>query len=120
MPNSNQYWFVGVDYSRDNARDKSDAYSRKGGRIGWGQEWSFGISTRVSLNYAERDYKAADFVQIKQQNKEYGAQISLWHRNFHLWGVTPRVTWAYNKVDSNNPFYSYDKNRIYLEVSKRF
>ncbi|MGR3807140.1 surface lipoprotein assembly modifier [Pasteurella testudinis] len=121
MPNSNQYWFVGSDYSRDNARDKSDAYQRKGVRIGWGQEWSWGISSRVALNYARREYKKEVAVfGIRQKNHEYGAQLSLWHRDWHLWGITPRITWAYNKVSSNNPFYTYDKNRVYLEVNKRF
>ncbi|WP_084589876.1 surface lipoprotein assembly modifier [Chelonobacter oris] len=121
MPNSNQYWFVGGDYSRDNARDKSDAYSRVGARIGWGQEWSWGISSRISLNYALRRYQhEAPIFKILQKNKEYGVQLSLWHRDWHIWGITPRITWNYTKVDSNNPLYSYDKNRIYLEVSKRF
>ncbi|MGR6980494.1 surface lipoprotein assembly modifier [Testudinibacter sp. P27/CKL/0425] len=121
MPSGNQYWFVGADYHRDNAHDKSDAYSRIGGRIGWGQEWAWGVSSRVALNYAQRRYHAnASVFNIRQKNKEYGAQLSLWHRDLHLFGVTPRVTWAYTKIDSNNPFYSYDKNRVYLEVSKRF
>ncbi|MGV6988485.1 surface lipoprotein assembly modifier [Testudinibacter sp. P80/BLE/0925] len=121
MPNSSQYWFVGADYNRDNARDKSDAYTRIGTRIGWGQEWSWGISSRVALNYAVRRYKANTpiFNQL-QKNKEYGAQASLWHRDWHIWGATPRITWAYTKVDSNNAFYRYDKSRVYLEVSKRF
>ncbi|TCV82943.1 surface lipoprotein assembly modifier [Testudinibacter aquarius] len=120
MPSSDQYWVVGVDYSRDNARHKDNAYQRKNIRLGWGQEWMGGISTRITLNYAKRQYKAADFTGIRQKNDEYGAQFSIWHRNLHFWGITPRVTWAYTKIDSNNPFYSYDKNRLYLEVSKRF
>lgn len=120
MPNSRQYWFAGIDYSRDNADDKSDAYSRKGGRIGWGQEWHWGISSRVSLTYAHRGYKQSGFLHIRQKNKEYHAQLSLWHRDVHLWGITPRITWDYSKAKSNNPFYSYDKNRVYLEVSKYF
>ncbi|MGR6980336.1 surface lipoprotein assembly modifier [Testudinibacter sp. P27/CKL/0425] len=120
VPNSNQHWFVSAGYSRNNALSKSDAYDRKNIRVGWGQEWPFGISSQISLNYAKREYNAPGFANIRQKNKEYGGQINLWHRNIHFWGITPRITWSYNKVDSNNAFYSYDKNSVYLEMSKRF
>lgn len=120
LPNSNQFWFVGADYTRDNARDKSDANERKGIRMGYGQEWPLGISSRISLNYSKREYDAEGFAQIQQKNSEYGGQISLWHRDFHILGMTPRITWAYNEISSNNAFYSYSKNRIYSEISTRF
>lgn len=120
IPNSNQFWFVGADYTRDNARDKSDANERKGVRIGWGQEWPLGISSRMSLNYSKREYDEKGFAQIQQTNEEYGGQISLWHRDFHILGMTPRITWAYNEINSNNAFYSYSKSRVYTEINKRF
>ncbi|HIH6081010.1 TPA: surface lipoprotein assembly modifier [Proteus mirabilis] len=28
--------------------------------------------------------------------------------------MTPKITWAYQKIDSSNLFYSYDKNNFYL------
>jgi chromosomal replication initiation protein len=119
-PQNGQYWFAGVDYSRENTRDADNAYQRKNVRLGWGQEWSWGISTRVSLGYARRTYKGADLFQIRQKNNEYGGAFSIWHRDLYFGGITPRLTWAYQKIDSNHPFYSYDKNRIYLEMSKTF
>ncbi|WGE69356.1 surface lipoprotein assembly modifier [Actinobacillus equuli subsp. haemolyticus] len=81
----------------------------------------FGLSTRLSINYAQKNYKAPmPIFGITQRNKEYGASLSLWHRAVHYWGITPRLTYSFNKVKSNHVFYSYDKHRAFVEFSKRF
>ncbi|OOF52849.1 surface lipoprotein assembly modifier [Rodentibacter genomosp. 2] len=120
VPKSGQYWLAGIDYNRENTRDRDNAYQRKNIRLGWGQEWPLGISTRLTLAYARRIYKDIDFFNIRQKNSEYFAVLTLWHQNIYFWGITPKLTWTYQKIKSNHPFYSYDKNRIYLEMSKTF
>ena len=85
-----------------------------------GQEWGWGISTRISLAYARRTYKGADLFNIRQKNNEYQSAVTLWHRDLYFWGITPKITWSYQRVSSNHPFYSYDKNRIFLEMGKTF
>ena len=120
LAKNGQYWFGGADYNRENTRDLDNAYQRKNVRLGWGQEWKAGISTRLILNYAQRAYKEKDLIGIRQKNKEYASVFTIWHRNFHIWGITPKLSWSYQKVTSNHPFYEYDKNRIYLEISKTF
>ncbi|MDU8924452.1 surface lipoprotein assembly modifier [Pasteurellaceae bacterium LIM206] len=129
MPNARQYWFIGADYYRKNARQGFNAFQREGIRLGWGQEWK-GISTRLQLSYAHRHYKSAvtksrtffapPFYAEKQKNREFGITLSLWHRQLHWLGITPRLTWAYQQTDSNHPFAEYDKNRVYLEFGKTF
>ena len=42
VPKSGQHWFAGVDYSRENTRDKDNAYQRTGGRFGWGLRMAMG------------------------------------------------------------------------------
>ena len=120
LEKNGQYWFGGADYNRENTRDLDNAYQRKNVRLGWGQEWKAGISTRLILNYAQRAYKEKDLISIRQKNKEYASVFTIWHRNFHIWGITPKLSWSYQKVTSTHPFYEYDKNRIYLEISKTF
>ena len=116
-----QYWFVGANYNRTSTRDKDDSYIRRGLQIGWGQEWKWGLSTRLSLSYARKNYYAPmPIFNITQRNKEYGINTSIWHRALHYKGITPRLTWSYNKVKSNHAFYTYDKHRIFLEFSKQF
>ena len=120
FPKSGQFWFVGADYNRENTRDEDNAYQRKNLRLGWGQEWGWGISTRVSLAYAHRTYKGADLFNIRQKNNEYQSAVTLWHRDLYFWRITPKITWSYQRVSSNHPFYSYDKNRIFLEMGTTF
>ena len=120
LPYSGQYWYIGADYNRENTRDLDNAYQRKNVRLGWVQEWPLGISSRLSVAYARRAYKGEDLLGIRQKNNEYQTNVTLWHRNVYFWGITPKITWSYQKNDSNHPFYRYDKNRIYLEMSKTF
>ncbi|HHW7570956.1 TPA: surface lipoprotein assembly modifier [Mannheimia haemolytica] len=120
-PNSQQYWFVGANFNRTSTRDLDDSFIRRGVSIGWGQEWKNGLSTQLSASYARKQYRAQmPIFQITQRNSEYGVQASIWHRALHFKGITPRLTWQYNKVKSNHSFYSYDKNRVYIEFSHTF
>lgn len=58
-PSSSQYWFLGTDYYRKNARWRANAFERYGIRLGWSQMWSKGIATQLQLNYARRIYQMA-------------------------------------------------------------
>ncbi|WGE55059.1 surface lipoprotein assembly modifier [Actinobacillus equuli subsp. equuli] len=121
LASAKQYWFGNINYNRTATRDKDDSYIRRGITLGWAQEWPLGLSTRLSINYAQKNYKAPmPIFGITQRNKEYGASLSLWHRAVHYWGITPRLTYSFNKVKSNHVFYSYDKHRAFVEFSKRF
>lgn len=120
-PNSQQYWFAGANFNRTSTRDSDDSFIRRGVTLGWGQEWQNGLSTQLSVSYARKQYRGKmPIFDIVQRNNEYGVQASLWHRAVHFWGITPRLTWHYSKAKSNHPFYSYDKNRVYVEFSHTF
>ncbi|WP_201612362.1 surface lipoprotein assembly modifier [Psychrobacter immobilis] len=120
LPNGQQFWTFGVDYSTRDSEDDSLAYDRPGVRVGWGQTWPKGYTTRLDLGYAERNYDGADFFGIQRENKEYSAGITAWNRGFSFLGLTPRLSWNYNKVTSNSPFEEYDKNDVSVELTKAF
>lgn len=121
LANAKQYWFANLNYNRTSTRDRDDSFIRKGVSLGWGQEWGQGLSTRLSVSYARKNYKAPmPIFGITQRNKEIGVQASIWHRAIHYKGITPRLTYSYNKVNSNHAFYRYDKQKIFIDLSKRF
>ena len=62
------------------------------------QEWPLGISSRLSVAYARRTYQGVDLFGIRQKNKEYQTNVTLWHRNVYFWGITPKLTWSYQKM----------------------
>lgn len=119
-PNAKQYWFAGIDGGKTATRSDDDAYNRRGIRAGWGQEWPLGLSTRLNLGYGQRRYRGINFFNIVQRNKEYNAQVSVWHRAVHFYGITPRLTWSYHKNKGNHALYRYRKQRLFIELSKQF
>ena len=121
LPTQRRYFYGGLDYLNKNAPDDDQSYDRKGIRLGWGEAWDRGISTRVSVGYGKKDYDAPSrFTQIQGEDKEYSANFSIWKRDLYLLGLTPRVTWQYNKVTSNDPFNEYSKNNVNLAFTKTF
>ncbi|MDH2997324.1 hypothetical protein A1D22_06540 [Pasteurellaceae bacterium LFhippo2] len=121
LANAKQYWFANVNYNRTSTRDKDDSFWRRGINLGWGQEWGKGLSTRLSVNLAQKQYKAPmPIFGITQRNRELGLQASVWHRAVHYLGITPRLTYNFTRTRSNHSFYSYDKHRVFLDFSKQF
>lgn len=120
-PSVQQYWTVGIDVGRENAEDKSSAYDYYGIRLGWGREWQQGVSSAMQLYALRQEYQEKDFVQIKRQDERYGASLSLWKRDWHWKGFTPRLTWQWRQQKSNH--FAYDQKgdqNVFLEVSKDF
>ena len=112
-----------IDYVKgDNDKGyEGDSYDRVGIRLGWGEAWNHGISTRLSMGYAQRDYDAPqDFIGIQRKNKEYDLGLSLWKRDLTLFKLTPRLSWNYHKVKSNSAFEEYSKNNVNLELTQTF
>ncbi|RPD90847.1 DUF560 domain-containing protein [Neisseria weixii] len=121
--NARQYWLAGADWYRErNKDDESESFSRYGLRVAWGQEWQGGLSSRLQLNAAKRNYDDASFFSNgdKRQDKELGATLSLWHRGVHFKGITPRLTVSHHKNLSNDKFYEYGKSRMFIELGKTF
>lgn len=120
-PSATQQWQLGINYAHANTQDKDDSYHRYGIRASWQQEWAHGISTQLGLGYAHRRYHAPmPIFNQTQSNHEYHVQGSIWHRNVHFFGITPRLAWQYQHQDSNIALYNYHKNHAFVEFSKQF
>lgn len=121
LPTQRRYFYTGLDLLDKNASDEDYSFIRKGLRLGWGEAWDYGISTRTSIGYANKDYDGVSrFTQIKGKDKEYDANFSIWKRDLFLLGLTPRLNFNYRKVDSNDPFNEYSKNNVNLIFTKAF
>ncbi|MDP8099132.1 surface lipoprotein assembly modifier [Pasteurella atlantica] len=120
MRNSQQYWLAGINLYNKQARDQDDAFIRKGAYIGLGQEWQGGLSSKLILSLGKRDYKGVDIFNIKRSDKEYSAKVSLWHRNWHWLGVTPRLVLSWNKTSSNHFLYNTQDSKVNIEFSRSF
>ena len=86
LPKSTQFWFVGMDFHRENTQALDNAYQQKTLRLGWGQDWSYGISSRLTFSYANRVYREKDLIGI-QQKKIVNTQPQL------LYGIEIYILW---------------------------
>lgn len=111
---------VGADYRQAKTRDKDDSYTRVGIQGSITKRWH-DLGVRGSLNFSQRRYHGPmPIFNQTQTSDEYFTNISVWHNKLSYLGLTPKLTWQYQKNDSNIALYSYDKSRVFLEVSRQF
>ncbi|WP_051940228.1 porin family protein [Stenoxybacter acetivorans] len=115
-----QYWLVGLDVGRNGAEDLSEAYRYYGARFAWGNEWPKSISTSIQFGWWNKHYQEEDFFYIRRNENSLFATASVWNRAWQWHGLTPKLTFQYNRVYSNDVFYQYDKKQLYLDFSKTF
>ena len=61
-----------------------------------------------------------DFFSIVRKKHEYGTTLTVWNRNLYFWGITPRLTFSWDKTKSNHFYYDNHNMDVYLEFSKSF
>ncbi|EAR7914931.1 DUF560 domain-containing protein [Salmonella enterica] len=105
---------------RGSAAAKDNSFDKAVLRTGWMYEWNGGVSTLLQASYGYKSYRAGDFWGIKQINQEYSTSATVWHRDIYFLGITPKITWNYQRTDSNHPFHDTERNRLFLSFSKYF
>ncbi len=115
IPNARQYWFAGLNAFNSKAEQADDSFISKGAYIGWGQEWYKGVSSKLFLSVNQKKYKGIDLFNIKRQDKDYRAELSVWHRALHFYGLTPKFILSWDKTDSNH-FYYDDKKEVKANI----
>ena len=117
-----QAWFGGIEFERENLHDKDNSNRQWTASLGWIQEWPKGLSSRTGIAWSQQKYRAPMPWPILETRRDQTLrfQLSLWHRNIHFWGITPRLTAQHIRNQSNVFFYGYKKNNLFLEFSKTF
>ncbi|MGX2966955.1 surface lipoprotein assembly modifier [Ursidibacter sp. B-7004-1] len=113
-----QFFYIGSDFNRESTRIKQYSSNTASLRLGWGQEWGWGISSNLGLSIATRKYKdqavLGGLIPLGKvrRDKIYSANLVIWKRDLHIAGITPKLQLNYRKQRSNLPtMYSYsDKN----------
>ncbi|MDG9730549.1 surface lipoprotein assembly modifier [Ignatzschineria sp. RMDPL8A] len=117
-PSNDQFFFAGLDFSKESPSDESDQYIRRGIRVGWGKQWPNEFSTNVQASYAKRAYKGEDITRIQRRQDEYTLSLSVWKRDIEFWGITPKLSVNWQKTSGNHPLYNYDRFKWYLDFSR--
>lgn len=120
--NPRQAWFGGLDFQRETLHDPDNSNHQWTASLGWIQEWPKGFSTRTRAAWSKQTYHAPMPWPIQKTRKDRSLQLNLsvWHRNIHFWGITPRITWQHTRNKSNVFLYDYRKQNMFVEFSKTF
>jgi hypothetical protein len=120
-PNAQTVWFAGVDAMKEVTRDASESSVRLSTRLGVVQDLPLNLSVRAQASIGRRLFEdAPSFFGVRRDDSERTYSLTLWHRQFYLWGVMPKLTWEREQVKSNINVASYRKNRVFLTLDKRF
>ncbi|OQS58230.1 hypothetical protein ASU3_06475 [Actinobacillus suis] len=121
------YFYLGADYAQERTKVRHYSYDLKTARIGWGQEWYGGISSRLSFSASKREYKdnlslgSAFHFDKQREDRIYHINATVWKRDWPLWGITPKLNYHWKKQRSNFvSLYSYSDKSINIILEKTF
>lgn len=119
-PKPNLALNLGTDHQYVSTQDRDDSYRRAGLRISAVGQWQ-DMGASVALSTAKRTYLAPmPIFNQTQRNREYYANVGIWHNRLAYGKFLPRLVWQYQKTDSNIALYSYKKSRVFVEVATSF
>ena len=116
-------FFAGLDLLDHNTEERYfSAYLQQGLRLGVTQQWGTGFQATVfgSLRWRQYDQFNAVLSQ-KRADFEQNYQIVLRAEQWQFYGLTPNLSYQYNRNQSNVDWlYSYDKHQLSLKLDYRF
>ena len=115
-----QYFSFGLDWLRKTAEDNSESYTRKGLRLGWTQQWGWGLTTSAQISAGHRSHDAPDLFRITRRDHELAASLVLSHRKLQFAGITPQLVGTWQRVNSNHFFYPYRKGNVFIQFGRSF
>ncbi|OOF86324.1 surface lipoprotein assembly modifier [Rodentibacter ratti] len=122
-----QFFYLGGDFNRETTKVKQYGSDTKSLRLGWGQEWGKGISSRLGFGISQRHYKdeavLGGLIALGKVRKDriFNVNLTLWKRDWHILGITPKLQFSYRKQKSNIPtMYSYDRQNLNVIFEKSF
>ncbi|MGX2956885.1 surface lipoprotein assembly modifier [Ursidibacter arcticus] len=125
--NPRTFFYTGIDQIYERTKERSYSYDLTAARLGWGQEWQWGISTRLSASMVKKYYKAnlslgrSFHFDKHRQDAIYSLNLTAWKRDWHLWGITPKLNFKWKKQDSNfSSLYSYTDKSMNILFEKAF
>ncbi|MGG4603767.1 surface lipoprotein assembly modifier [Paenalcaligenes sp. Me131] len=109
---------AGAYYQQDHLRDKAESSRTISARLGGSYRWVNGLNVQANLQVGRRHFDAPHFLfNDVRKDREAGVSFGLWHSKFSVMGITPKLVYRYNRVNSNMPaLYSRTSKGFMLEI----
>ena len=105
------------------------AYRRHGIAAGWIHDWDAlgGLSTRLNVSFAERRFRGTalnitpqGFPHEQRRDHEIQYSASLWHRNWTILGLTPKLNFSWQHTRSSHVWAERKSRQVFVELEKQF
>lgn len=109
-----------VQRNQTDDRDDLDYWAFYAG-TGVYKEMTWGITTTADLDLGRTLYDG-NFPLMGEPRKDwqFDATISLWKRDWNLWGVAPVIEYTFTYNHSNVALYEYTDNTVDFRLTKQF
>lgn len=125
--NPQQLFYLGGAISQEKTNDRQYGSTSKNIRLGWLQEYQWGISSQLSFSFTYRKFHdeaiLAGILPLNKTRRDfiYILNTKIWKRDWYFWGVTPKLNLVWKKQKSNlDTLYSYKDKQITILFEKTF
>lgn len=131
-------FLAGLDFQREKAQSAANSFKRHGWRAGIIREFEQGLSARLDWRYSRKQHDGKLWPQshesfllshlervmgadVPRRDTEYRGTLTIWHRNLHFRGITPKISYSHSQIRSSIPLlYQRKNNSVYLNFEKTF
>lgn len=102
---------------------ESDVFSNWYYKVGlaYQREFAYGITANVAPEVQWTNYEETDpLFGVRRQDRQIFVKLSLYKRDFTIFGFAPVVSYSYTTNQSNESLSKFDRNQFQLGFTKQF
>jgi outer membrane protein len=115
--------FVRATFGLGYQKAESDVFSNWYYKVGlaYQREFAYGITANVAPQVQWWNYQETDpLFGVRRQDRQIFVQLSLYKRDFTIFGFAPVVSYSYTTNQSNQSLFKFDRNQFQLGFTRQF
>lgn len=110
---------LGLGYQKAESDVFSNWYYKVG--LAYQREFAYGITANVAPQVQWTSYQETDpLFGVRRQDRQIFVQVSLYKRDFTIFGFAPVVSYSYTTNQSNQSLFKFDRNQFQLGFTRQF
>ena len=89
--------------------------------LAYQREFAYGITANVAPEVQWWNYQSVDpLFNVRRADRQIFAKLSLYKRDFTIFGFAPVLSYSYTTVQSNESLFKYNRNQFQLGFTRQF
>jgi outer membrane protein len=110
---------AGIGYQPTASPSFTNWYYRLG--FAYQREFAWGITANVAPEVRWWYYLGPDpLVGVRRKDRQYFVNLSVYKRDFTIFGFSPVLSYSYTTNESNDPLFKYNRNQFQLGFTRQF